>query len=123
MGFFLEVLIGGLLAGGLYSLVALGFVLIFKGSGGFNFAPGGMVLSAAPALVRAPAVFEQWHWPFGVARAAAPSRTPTPRRNPSASRSTRSGSSSGWSPAWWRWWRARCGAASSGSSFRSHYSR
>ena len=38
MGFFLEVLIGGLLAGMLYSLVALGFVLIFKASGVFNFA-------------------------------------------------------------------------------------
>ena len=39
--FFLEVLIGGLLAGVMYSLVALGFVLIFKASGVFNFAQGG----------------------------------------------------------------------------------
>ncbi|MDP3036906.1 MAG: branched-chain amino acid ABC transporter permease, partial [Rhodocyclaceae bacterium] len=38
MGFFLEVLIGGLMTGMLYSLVALGFVLIFKASGVFNFA-------------------------------------------------------------------------------------
>ena len=53
MGFFLEVLIGGLLAGVLYSLVALGFVLIFKASGVFNFAQGAMVLTAALALVRA----------------------------------------------------------------------
>ena len=52
MGFFLEVLTGGLLAGVLYSLVALGFVLIFKASGVFNFAQGAMVLTAALALVR-----------------------------------------------------------------------
>ena len=52
MGFFLEVLIGGLLAGVLYSLVALGFVLIFKASGVFNFAQGAMVLLAGLALVR-----------------------------------------------------------------------
>jgi branched-chain amino acid transport system permease protein len=52
MGFFLEVLIGGLLAGVLYSLVALGFVLIFKASGVFNFAQGAMVLFAALSLAR-----------------------------------------------------------------------
>ena len=52
MGFFLEVLIGGLLVGVLYSLVALGFVLIFKASGVFNFAQGAMVLLAALCLVR-----------------------------------------------------------------------
>ena len=40
MGFFLETLLGGLMAGMLYSLVALGFVLIFKASGVFNFAQG-----------------------------------------------------------------------------------
>ncbi|MFN3745118.1 MAG: branched-chain amino acid ABC transporter permease [Hyphomicrobiaceae bacterium] len=51
-GQFLEVLIGGLLAGVLYSLVALGFVLIFKASGVFNFAQGAMVLLAGLALVR-----------------------------------------------------------------------
>src|SRR5262249_3403360 len=71
MAFFLEVLIGGLLAGGLYSLVALGFVLIFKASGVFNFAQGAMVLMAALALVRALDLFEEWHWPFGLALAAA----------------------------------------------------
>ena len=43
IGPFLEVLIGGLLAGVLYSLVALGFVLIFKASGVFNFAQGAMI--------------------------------------------------------------------------------
>jgi branched-chain amino acid transport system permease protein len=48
----LEILIGGLLAGVLYSLVALGFVLIFKASGVFNFAQGAMVLLAGLALVR-----------------------------------------------------------------------
>jgi branched-chain amino acid transport system permease protein len=52
MGFFIEVLIGGLMAGVLYSLVALGFVLIFKASGVFNFAQGAMVLFAALTFVR-----------------------------------------------------------------------
>src|SRR5258708_16337417 len=52
LGQFLEVLIGGLLAGVLYSLVAVGFVLIFKASGVFNFAQGSMVLLAGLALVR-----------------------------------------------------------------------
>ena len=51
MQFFLEVLIGGLLAGVMYSLVALGFVLIFKASGVFNFAQGAMVLFAALTFV------------------------------------------------------------------------
>jgi len=45
--FFVEVLIGGLMAGVMYSLVALGFVLIFKASGVFNFSQGAMVLFAA----------------------------------------------------------------------------
>ncbi|HEX6141817.1 MAG TPA: branched-chain amino acid ABC transporter permease [Geminicoccaceae bacterium] len=45
--FFVEVLLGGLMAGVMYSLVALGFVLIFKASGVFNFAQGAMVLFAA----------------------------------------------------------------------------
>src|SRR5438046_1985209 len=49
--FFGEVVIGGVLAGMLYSLVALGFVLIFKASGVFNFAQGVMVLFAALTLV------------------------------------------------------------------------
>src|SRR3981189_635154 len=48
----LEVLIGGLMSGVLYSLVALGFVLIFKASGVVNFAQGAMVLLAGLALVR-----------------------------------------------------------------------
>ena len=52
MGFFLETLIGGLMAGMLYSLIALGFVLIFKASGVFNFAQGAMVLLAALAMAR-----------------------------------------------------------------------
>ncbi len=49
--FFAEVVIGGLLTGVMYSLVALGFVLIFKASGVFNFAQGAMVLFAALTLV------------------------------------------------------------------------
>ncbi len=51
-GFWLEVLLGGLMAGVLYSLVALGFVLIFKASGVFNFAQGAMVLFAALSVAR-----------------------------------------------------------------------
>mgnify|MGYP000514676537 CR=1 FL=1 len=51
MAFFLETLFGGLMAGMLYSLVALGFVLIFKASGVFNFAQGIMVVFAALTLV------------------------------------------------------------------------
>jgi branched-chain amino acid transport system permease protein len=50
-GFLAEVLIGGVAAGLMYSLVALGFVLIFKASGVFNFAQGVMVLFAALTLV------------------------------------------------------------------------
>jgi len=49
--FLMEVVVGGLLTGVMYSLVALGFVLIFKASGVFNFAQGAMVLFAALALV------------------------------------------------------------------------
>src|SRR3974377_589019 len=49
--FVLEVVIGGLLSGVMYSLVALGFVLIFKASGVFNFAQGTMVLFAALTFV------------------------------------------------------------------------
>jgi branched-chain amino acid transport system permease protein len=52
MGPFLETLIGGLMTGMLYSLVALGFVLIYKASGVFNFAQGAMVLLAALAMAR-----------------------------------------------------------------------
>jgi branched-chain amino acid transport system permease protein len=48
----LEVILGGLMSGVLYSLVALGVVLIFKASGVFNFAQGAMVLIAALTLVR-----------------------------------------------------------------------
>lgn len=53
IAFFAEVLVSGLLSGVLYALVALGFVLIFKASGVFNFAQGAMVLVAGLALVRA----------------------------------------------------------------------
>jgi branched-chain amino acid transport system permease protein len=51
MGFFFEVFAGGLLAGVMYSLVALGFVLIYKASGVFNFAQGAMVFFAALTFV------------------------------------------------------------------------
>ena len=49
--FFAEVVISGMLTGVLYSMVALGFVLIFKASGIFNYAQGAMVLFAALTLV------------------------------------------------------------------------
>src|SRR5262245_46166822 len=49
--FLIEVLVGGVFAGLMYALVALGFVLIFKASGVFNFAQGVMVLFAALTLV------------------------------------------------------------------------
>ncbi|MGE4634616.1 MAG: branched-chain amino acid ABC transporter permease [Arenicellales bacterium] len=52
LAFFIEVLVAGLLSGVMYSLVALGFVLIFKASGVFNFAQGAMVLFAALTFVR-----------------------------------------------------------------------
>ena len=51
MKFFLEIVISGILSGLMYSLVALGFVLIFKASGVLNFAQGAMVYSAALAVV------------------------------------------------------------------------
>ncbi|HLX80327.1 MAG TPA: branched-chain amino acid ABC transporter permease [Burkholderiales bacterium] len=51
-GFYIEVLLGGLMTGVLYSLVAMGFALIFKASGVFNFAQGTMVLFAALAVAR-----------------------------------------------------------------------
>ncbi len=63
MGFFLETVFGGLMAGMLYALVALGFVLIFKASGVFNFAQGAMVLFAALAMARYAEWFPQW---FGI---------------------------------------------------------
>src|ERR1043166_7416166 len=51
MSFFIEVVAGGLLAGVMYSLVALGFVLIYKASGVFNFAQGSLVFFAARTFV------------------------------------------------------------------------
>lgn len=60
MAFFLETLFGGLMTGMLYSLVALGFVLIFKASGVFNFAQGAMVLIAALSMARFSEWIPQW---------------------------------------------------------------
>ena len=60
MSFFLETLLGGLMSGMLYSLVALGFVLIYKASGVFNFAQGAMVLFAALAMARFSEWIPQW---------------------------------------------------------------
>jgi branched-chain amino acid transport system permease protein len=63
MSFFIEVLAGGLLAGVMYSLVALGFVLIYKASGVFNFAQGAMVFFAALTFVS----LTERGWPFWLA--------------------------------------------------------
>jgi branched-chain amino acid transport system permease protein len=61
--FFFEVLIGGLLSGVMYSLVAIGFVLIYKASGVFNFAQGAMVFLAALTYVS----LTEHGWPFWLA--------------------------------------------------------
>ena len=58
--FFGQVFIGGLLTGVMYALVALGFVLIYKASGVFNFAQGAMVLFAALAMSRFAEWIPQW---------------------------------------------------------------
>jgi len=71
VSFFFEVLIGGLLAGVMYSLVALGFVLIYKASGVFNFAQGAMVFFAALTFVGLQEKFALPFWAaFGLALAA-----------------------------------------------------
>src|SRR5262245_16115893 len=62
MSFFIETLVGGLLAGVMYSLVAIGFVLIYKASGVFNFAQGAMVLFAALTFV----TLREAGWGFGL---------------------------------------------------------
>jgi branched-chain amino acid transport system permease protein len=64
----LEVVLGGLMSGVLYSLVALGLVLIFKASGVFNFAQGAMVLFAALSLVR---IMEKLPFPLALAATVA----------------------------------------------------
>ena len=56
----IEVILNGLMAGVLYALVALGFVLIFKASGIFNYAQGVMALFAALTLVG----IMEWQVPF-----------------------------------------------------------
>ena len=66
LNFFFEVLIGGLLSGVMYALVALGFVLIYKASGVFNFAQGAMVFFAALTCVSP----TEFGWPLWVAIAA-----------------------------------------------------
>ncbi len=64
MLFFIEVALSGLMAGVMYSLVALGFVLIFKASGIFNFAQGVMALFAALTLV---GLMEKFSFPVWLA--------------------------------------------------------
>ena len=66
LNFFFEVLIGGLLSGVMYALVALGFVLIYKASGVFNFAQGAMVFFAALTCVS----LTEFGWPLWLAIAA-----------------------------------------------------
>lgn len=67
MAFFIEVTISGLLAGVMYSLVALGFVMIYKASGVFNFAQGAMVLFAALTFVSILEKVLAMGWPLWVA--------------------------------------------------------
>ncbi|MCX7961588.1 MAG: branched-chain amino acid ABC transporter permease [Burkholderiales bacterium] len=62
VGFLFEVLIGGLLAGVMYALVAIGFVLIYKASGVFNFAQGAMVFFAALTFVQLVKMFGLPMW-------------------------------------------------------------
>ncbi len=64
MTFFAETVISGLLTGVMYSLVALGFVLIFKASGVFNFAQGVMALFAALTLT---GLMNEYHLPVWAA--------------------------------------------------------
>jgi len=64
LNFFFEVLIGGLLSGVMYALVALGFVLIYKASGVFNFAQGAMVFFAALTFV---SLVNHWGFPLWLA--------------------------------------------------------
>jgi branched-chain amino acid transport system permease protein len=63
INFFFEVLIGGLLSGVMYALVALGYVLIYKASGVFNFAQGAMLFFAALTCVS----LTEFGWPLWVA--------------------------------------------------------
>ncbi|MFN5100423.1 MAG: branched-chain amino acid ABC transporter permease [Burkholderiaceae bacterium] len=63
MNFFFEVLIGGLLSGVMYALVALGYVLIYKASGVFNFAQGSMLFFAALTCVS----LTEFGWPLWIA--------------------------------------------------------
>ncbi len=65
MSFFFEVLISGLLVGIMYSLVALGFALIYKASDVFNFAQGPMTLFAGLALVGF--LYQYMHLPLWLA--------------------------------------------------------
>lgn len=60
MSYLLETLFGGLMSGMMYALIGLGFVLIFKASGVFNFAQGAMVLVAALSMARFSAWLPQW---------------------------------------------------------------
>jgi len=60
MAFFLETLFGGMMVGMLYALLALGFVLIYKASGVFNFAQGAMVLFAALSMARLAQWLPSW---------------------------------------------------------------
>jgi len=64
MTFFAETVISGLLTGVMYSLVALGFVLIYKASGVFNFAQGVMALFAALTLT---GLMNEYHLPVWAA--------------------------------------------------------
>src|SRR5208282_2392968 len=64
MSFFAETVVSGLLTGVMYSLVALGFVLIYKASGVFNFAQGVMALFAALTFT---GLMDEYHVPVWAA--------------------------------------------------------
>ncbi len=51
MSLFVEYSLVGLASGGMYALVALGFVLVFKGTGVFNFAQGELMMAGAYAFL------------------------------------------------------------------------
>jgi len=94
-GQFLEVLISGLLAGVLYSLVALGFVLIYKASGVFNFAQGAMVLLAGLALVRSLDAMVAFGFPPWAAVCSGPTSIPCAYSRPMRGSSARADSRGG----------------------------
>ena len=69
MNLFIEYSLVGLATGGMYALMALGFVLVFKGTGVFNFAQGELMMLGAYVFLAATQILG-WHWAAGLACAA-----------------------------------------------------